>query len=137
VHMVFATCSPVPTNTPAGYTNSTVNDYVSTYTTDRSKERLVTGNIQDLIFEGNNFEGCVRIEDGSADDGNVWWTVWPRVQHNTSKALLVWYDGTASRPSHSHNGYYQYWSGTDSHTNHVAVPTGSLSDTPKILGGPD
>lgn len=90
VRKVYATCDPVPPF-PGG--NSGVNDYVSSYTGDKTKWRMSgIGNLQKLMFMNNDFEGCLRVQDNSAD-GNAWWTVWPYGKHDTAKALLNWHPG--------------------------------------------
>ena len=129
VHRVYATCHPVP-NAPTGLNaNSTTNDYVGNYDSgSRMKYREESGDTHKLKFQGNNFEGCVRVEDASADDGNAWWTVWPRKQHKTAKDLLIWYDGD----------YPQRWETlTYNFIEDESVPKNELADKPKILGGPN
>lgn len=128
VHKVFATSYPVPAAPPGYPANSTKNDYVSTYTDDRIKYRMPGADVHQLVFVGNYFEGCVRVEDGSADDGNAWWTVWPRQKHDTAKALLIWYDA-----SYREQWVKQDWTVIENET----VPVGQLADKPKILGGPE
>ncbi len=125
VHKVFATVHPVP---PYGG-NPTVNDYVSDYPGHRFKRR-VSGCTQKLIFPGNNFEGNLRIEDGSADDGNQWWTIWPFKKHATAKALLKWYASSTGS---------QYWYSLSWCSNGptVPIPTAQLANKPKIIGGPN
>ncbi|MDZ4200104.1 MAG: hypothetical protein U1E27_12565, partial [Kiritimatiellia bacterium] len=128
VHRVYATCEPVPL-TPAGYpANPTKNDYLSAYPDDdeRVKRRKPEAVVHELRFDGNAYEGCIRVEDGSEDDGNTWWTVWPREKHDTAKALLGWYAAT----------YTQIWI-EENEGPWVAdetVPPG-LPNKPKLLGG--
>ncbi len=127
VHLVYPTVHPVP-SAPSGWSpNSTVNDYVSTYTDSRKKYRFSSGCIQDEIFQGNNFEGNIRVEDGSTDDGNAWWTIWPLKQHNNAKELLQWYASS----------HVQFWTGTCGTSGTVPVPAGNLANKPKIIGGPN
>jgi hypothetical protein len=133
VHRAYATCYPVPL-APQTYPptpNSTQNDYMGTYTSDRIKYRKPGADIHQLLFLGNKFEGCVRVEDGSADDGNMWWTIWPLARHENAKALLIWYTAT--------NGCYELWAKTADGTfvANETVPVDQLADKPKIIGGPD
>ncbi len=129
VHKLYATVHPVP-SWPYG-PNPTVNDYVSYYTDNRFKWRkLQDGSIQKLIFKGNNFEGNIRVEDDSVDDGNAWWTIWPLKQHNNAKELIQWYV----------NSLPQFWyttSGSVGSSGTVSVPTSHLANKPKIIGGPN
>jgi hypothetical protein len=130
VHRTYSTCYPVPSAPPYYPANTTVNDYMGTYTTDRLKYQQVGSNLEKLAFLGNNFEGCVRVEDGSGDDGSTWWTIWPLEQHQNAKALIIWYTGTY--------GCYEQWQtlsgavlGTED------VPVDQLANKPKVIGGPD
>ncbi len=133
VHRTYSTCYPVPL-APQTYPptpNSTANDYMGTYTTDRIKYRQSGPDIQKLLFLGNNFEGCVRVEDGSADDGNIWWTIWPLARHESAKALLIYYTGV--------NGCPERWVRTadGAFVANETVPVSQLADKPKVIGGPD
>jgi hypothetical protein len=131
VHRTYSTCYPVP-GAPQYYpVNSTQNDYMGTYTTHRLKYRQPGTDPQILRFLGNNFEGCVRVEDGSADDGNAWWTIWPLKRHDSAKALLIYYAGI--------NGCPERWEKLVDGT-FVAgetVPVAQLADKPKVIGGPN
>lgn len=130
VHKVFATCENVPPAPPGYAANSSMNDYVSNYIgaeTSKKKYRLSGGDIHQLKFEGNNFEGCLRVEDGSAGDGNVWWTVWEEGRHETARELLDWYHGL----------HPQAWQELDyDHVEDCPPPINLLNDRPTILGGP-
>ena len=41
-----------------------------------------------LVFVRNNYEGCVRVDDGSTDDGYAWWTVYPRKSCGNAREVL-------------------------------------------------
>jgi len=130
VHRTFSTCFPVPA-APQWYpANSTVNDYMGTYTTSRIKYRQTGTEFDELLFLGNNFEGCVRVPDGSSDDGNAWWTIWPLQQHNNAKELLIWYTAT--------NGCYELWQNADTgaFVGDETVPVDEITDIPTVIGGP-
>jgi hypothetical protein len=104
---------------------------MGTYTTHRLKYRQSGADTHILRFLGNNFEGCVRVEDGSADDGNAWWTIWPLKRHDSAKALLIYYAGI--------NGCPEQWEKLIDST-FVAgetVPVAQLADKPKVIGGPN
>jgi hypothetical protein len=132
VHRTYSTCYPVPPPPQYYPSNTTVNDYMGTYTTARMKYRQDTNAIRQLAFLGpNNFEGCVRVEDGSSDDGNTWWTIWPLEQHQNAKALIIWYTGIY--------GCTEQWQEymTGKRVSDETVPVGQLADKVKIIGGPD
>ena len=132
VHRTFSTCYPVPPAPQYFSTNSTVNDYEGTYlSSTRLKYRQVGSDIHKLLFLGNNFEGCVRVEDGSADDGNTWWTIWPLAQYDNAKALIIGYtgaDGSCPERWETYDGTF---------VEDETVPVDHLADRVKIIGGPD
>jgi hypothetical protein len=131
VHRTFATCYPVPSAPQSYPANPTVNDYMGAYATTRLKYRKLRSDVLRLLFLGNNFEGCVRVEDGSADDGNVWWTIWPLARHDNAKALITYYTGTGG-------GCPEQWEKLDgTFTANETVPVDQLADRVKIIGGPD
>lgn len=128
VHRTYATCFPVPAAPQWFPANSTPNDYMGTYTAHRLKYRQPGADVHKLLFVGNNFEGCIRVEDGSADDGNMWWTIWPLARHETAEALL--YDYSQQCP--------EQWEKLDgTFIAHEAAPFDQLPHKPKIIGGPD
>jgi hypothetical protein len=130
VHRTFSTCYPVPAAPPYFLPNSTPNDYMGTYNATRFKYRQPGADIQVLRFLGNNFEGCVRVEDGSADDGNMWWTIWPLARYENAKALLLYYTGI--------NGCTEQWEKLEgTFVASETVPAAQLANTPKVIGGPD
>jgi len=130
VHRTYSTCYPVPAAPPYMLPNSTPNDYMGTYNASRLKYRQSGADVQMLRFLGNNFEGCVRVEDGSADDGNAWWTIWPLARHDNAKALLIYYTGI--------NGCPEQWQKLDgTFVGSETVPVTQLANTPKVIGGPD
>ncbi len=123
----YATIDPVPAAAPAPYpANSSKNDYMSYYTGSRLKSRKIGADVHELVFAGNNFEGGLRVEDGSADDGNMWWTVWRYKQHKHARAYLSWYDRL----------HKQRWVKLDGTVvANVAVP--ALPPRVKMVGGPN
>lgn len=128
VHRIYATCHPVPATPQYFPANSTPNDYAGTYTTHRLKYRRPGADVHKLLFVGNNFEGCIRVEDGSADDGNMWWTIWPVERYENAKALIIGY--SAQVP--------ELWEQLDgTFVADETVPVDQLADKPKFLGGPD
>ncbi len=128
VHMAYGTAYPVP-SAPQGWPqNSTTNDYVGTYSpsSGRMKYANMDGYIKRLMIDlNNNFEGNLRVEDGSADDGNVWWTIWPFQKYNNAKELLK---------SYSNNG--QCWGYTNGCDPSEPIPNQYLDNKPKVIGGP-
>ena len=132
VHRTYATTYPVPAPPQYYPANTTVNDYMGTYTTShRLKYRQVDSTVHKLRFLGNNFEGCVRIDDGSADDGSMWWTIWPLGQYENAKALIIDYTGDGGDCP-------QRWELlNETFIEAVDVPTNNIADRVKILGGPD
>jgi len=106
-----------------------VNDYVSLYLGSKAKTQIVSGETWSLLFIGNNFEGCLRVEDGSEDDGNRWWTVMPVHECSTTKELLIWYDEELE--------FEQGWYYVSERMQDEDVPTDELENKPKILGGGD
>jgi len=128
VHRAYSTSYPVPAIPPYYPPNSTKNDYMGTYTSHRLKYRQPGEDVHRLIFVGNNFEGCVRVEDGSADDGNMWWTIWPLGRYDNAKALMIGY--TAQVP--------ELWEKLDgTFVADETLPVDHLANKPKILDGPD
>jgi hypothetical protein len=132
VHRTFSTCWPVPQPPQYYPANTTVNDYEGTYlSSTRLKYRQVGSEVHKLLFFGNNFEGCVRVEDGSADDGNTWWTIWPLKRHENAKALIIYYTADVV-------GCPERWEKTDgTWVADETVPIDHLADKPKVIGGPD
>ncbi|HQJ52822.1 MAG TPA: hypothetical protein PKW05_13695, partial [Anaerolineae bacterium] len=138
VHQVYATCHPVPApyDEQGGEPDMplfTVNDYVSYYHDHRMKTRGAwPAPLQHLVFLGNHFEGCFRVEDGSEDDGNMWWVVSPYARpFSTARDLLRWYaDENPQLWRYEEDGYVD--------GEPVPVPSDAfLFPRPKILGGPD
>jgi hypothetical protein len=103
---------------------------MGTYTNSRIKYRQNGAEVDNLLFLGNNFEGCVRVPDGSSDDGNAWWTIWPLQRHQNAKALLTWYTAT--------NGCYELWQNAVSgaFVADETVPVSQLANSPTVIGGP-
>ncbi|HOS95522.1 MAG TPA: hypothetical protein PLQ54_19575, partial [Armatimonadota bacterium] len=118
-----------------GEEGSTTNDYVSNYRDMRLKTKDVGGAFTALMFQDlpvySAHEGCLRVEDGSADDGNQWWTVWPFAAHGTAKDLLIWFVETRGHP--------QRWfvNGSGFQPGTVDIPKDLIYPCPKILGGPN
>ncbi|MFM1945072.1 MAG: hypothetical protein RI897_4054 [Verrucomicrobiota bacterium] len=131
VHQVYGTCVD-PQEYPRCEENSTVNDYVDQYmssTVLKFEQEALGGPRLRLVFEQNNFEGCVRVTDGSTDDGSAWWTIYPLRAFSTSKLLFTWY-GTEGAPP-------QQW--VDNTTllkdRDEPLPLGLLGNRPSSLGG--
>ena len=128
VNRIYSTCAPVPVAPLYFVPNSTVNDYMGTYTTSRFKYRQPGADIHKLMFAGNNFEGCVRIEDGSADDGNVWWTIWPLERYDNAKDMLIGFSSQVPELWETLNEIFVAYE---------TLPVDQLAIKPKIIGGPN
>lgn len=128
VHRTYSTCYPVPAAPQYFAPNSTQNDYMGTYTAHRFKYRQLGADVHKLLFVANNFEGCVRVEDGSSDDGNMWWTIWPLERHENAKTLIIYYTAICS----------ELWERLDgTFVAGETLPVDQLADKPKVIGGPD
>jgi hypothetical protein len=115
----------VPTAPPGYAANSATNNYVGGYLNNSKKKYRKPGDdIHQLKFQGNHFEGCVRVEEPDGDDNNTWWTAFPYGKHDTAKALLISYD----------SGQPQRWEKLDdTFVENVVVPVNQLADTPDEL----